>query len=174
MNRIRPKFVARKSIIPAFKFKRLLFLLIFGGLAAFSATIGKETIEGISFLAPYVSLMPIVFAAPACIPLIIILVDIIQRRHEYCVFYDSYYIKKEGVFRRHEERCVFPKVLTCTVDRKFLGIIFRFGNVYAKAIGPWFIELKEYKKPLRIRKLIVQNFISRKEVKSMRQTVLTK
>ena len=107
------------------------------------------------------------------IPLIHLLCRIIIVKNQYVEFYDAYVIKKKGVFRKTEEKCMFPKVLSVNVDRSFWGRIFNFGNINVDAIGKWDIDLNGIKNPLYIRRYLENHFISTKEIKSMRQTVIT-
>ena len=136
MNINRPHIVARKSILPAFKFWRLLtFWLI--------------------------------------VPLIMIIVDVIKLRSQYVEFYDSFVIKKRGVFNKTEERCMFPKVMSCHVYRSFWGRVFNYGDIKVDAIGKWDVDLIGIKRPLFVRKYLENHFISAKEIRAMRQTVVT-
>ena len=136
MNINRPHIVARKSILPAFKFWRLLtFWLI--------------------------------------VPLIMIIVDVIKLRSQYVEFYDSFVIQKRGVFNKTEERCMFPKVMSCHVYRSFWGRVFNYGDIKVDAIGKWDVDLIGIKRPLFVRKYLENHFISAKEIRAMRQTVVT-
>ena len=175
MNSKRPQLVARKPLILAFRFWRVLFLLIFGGLAAFSSIdMGKEIIAGIEPLAPYASMLPIAFGALAALPLLVIICHIIMLRHEYVEFYETYAVYKCGVFNKFESKQIFPKVIRCVVYRKFWWRIFNFGHVYIDAMGPWDVPLQYFKRPKRIRRYIANHFMSPKDVRAIRQGVLTK
>ena len=107
------------------------------------------------------------------IPLIHLLCRIVSLKNQYVEFYDHYVIIKEGVFRKSEEKHMFPKVLSVNVERSFWGRIFNYGNIHVDAIGKWDVPLNGVKHPLYIRKYLENHFISTKEVKSMRQTVIT-
>ena len=136
MNINRAHIVARKSILPAFKFWRvLLFWLI--------------------------------------VPLIMIIVDVVKLRHEYVEFYNTYVIKRSGVFSKNEEKCMFPKVLSCNVYRSFWGRVFNYGDIKIDAIGKWDVNLNGIKRPLHVRRYLENHFISAKEIKAMRQTIIT-
>ncbi len=107
------------------------------------------------------------------IPLILIIVDVVKLRHQTVEFYDSFVIKKKGVFNKVEERCMFPKVLSCHVNRPFWGRVFNYGDIKIDAIGKWDVDLTGIKRPLLIRKYLENHFISAKEIRAMRQTVVT-
>jgi len=107
------------------------------------------------------------------VPLVMIIVDVIILRSQYVEFYDSFVIKKRGVFNKTEERCMFPKVLSCNVYRSFWGRVFNYGNIEIDAIGKWDVDLTGIKRPLFVRKYLENHFISAKEIRAMRQTVVT-
>ena len=107
------------------------------------------------------------------VPLIMIIVDVIILRSQYVEFYDSFVIKKRGVFNKTEERCMFPKVLSCNVYRSFWGRVFNYGDIQIDAIGKWDVDLHGIKRPLFVRKYLENHFISAKEIRAMRQTVVT-
>ena len=107
------------------------------------------------------------------VPLIMIIIDIIILRSQYVEFYDSFVIKKKGIFNKTEERCMFPKVLSCNVYRSFWGRIFNYGDIQIDAIGKWDVDLHGIKRPLFVRKYLENHFISAKEIRAMRQTVVT-
>lgn len=176
MNIKRPHLVARKSILPAFKFRRIFALVVLVGLSVFTALFAKDILSGVSFLSPILPLLPIlaiVFAALALIPLTMIIVKVIILNSLQVEFYDTYVIKKRGVFNKTEEKCMFPKVLSCHVYRSFWGRVFNFGNVKVDAIGMWDVDLTNIKRPLLVRKYLENHFISAKEIRAMRQTVVT-
>ena len=107
------------------------------------------------------------------VPLIMIIVDVVILRSQYVEFYDSFVIKKRGVFNKTEERCMFPKILSCHVYRSFWGRVFNYGDIKVDAIGKWDVDLEGIKRPLFVRKYLENNFISAKEIRAMRQTVVT-
>ena len=107
------------------------------------------------------------------VPLIMIIVDVVILRFQYVEFYDSFVIKKRGVFNKTEERCMFPKILSCHVYRSFWGRVFNYGDIKVDAIGKWDVDLEGIKRPLFVRKYLENNFISAKEIRAMRQTVVT-
>ena len=107
------------------------------------------------------------------VPLIMIICDIVILKHTYVEFYDSFVVKKFGVFNKREEKCMFPKVMSCHVHRSFWGRIFNFGNIQIDAIGKWDVDLTNVKRPLFVKKYLENHFISAKEIRAMRQTVIT-
>ena len=107
------------------------------------------------------------------IPLIHLLCRIISLKNQSVEFYDHYVIIKKGVFHKSETKHMFPKVLSVNVERSFWGRVFNHGNVKVDAIGKWDVDLDGVKNPLYIRKYLENHFISTKEIKSMRQTVIT-
>ena len=107
------------------------------------------------------------------VPLIMIIVDVVILRSQYVEFYDSFVIKKRGVFNKTEERCMFPKILSCHVYRSFWGRVFNYGDIKVDAIGKWDVDLEGIKRPLFVRKYLENHFISAKEIRAMRQTVVT-
>lgn len=172
----RPHIIARKSILPAFKFWRLLTFVIFFALTLVFALFGKDLFTSISFLSGLASFVPIiavVFGVVAAVPVVFIVVDVIILRCQYVEFYDSFVIKKRGVFNKTEEKCMFPKILSCHVHRSFWGRIFNFGNIQIDVIGKWDVDLTFIKRPLYVRKYLENHFISAKEIRAMRQTVVT-
>ena len=107
------------------------------------------------------------------VPTILIIVDVVKLKSQYVEFYDTFVIKKKGVFNKTEERCMFPKILSCNVYRSFWGRVFNYGNIQVDAIGKWDVDLVGIKRPLHVRRYLENHFISAKEIKAMRQTVVT-
>ena len=107
------------------------------------------------------------------IPIIHLICKTIILKNKYVEFYDSYVVKKKGVFNKTEEKCMFPKVMSCHVHRSFWGRIFNFGNVQIDAIGKWDVDLTNIKRPMFVKKYLENHFISAKEIRAMRQTVIT-
>ena len=172
----RPHIIARKSIIPAFKPWRVIMFLIFFALTLFFAILGKNIcmqIPGLDSIAEYVPLAAIVFGSVALVPVVFVVVDVIILRSRYVEFYDSFVVKKSGVFNKTDEKCMFPKILSCNVHRSFWGRIFNYGNIQIDAIGKWDVDLTYIKRPLYVRKYLENHFISAKEIRAMRQTVVT-
>ena len=88
-------------------------------------------------------------------------------------FYPDFVVKKTGVFNKIEDKCMFPKIISCNVERTFSGIIFNYGNIQVDTIGKWDIDLIHIKRPMLIRRHLEKHFISAQEIRAMRQTVIT-
>ena len=108
-------------------------------------------------------------------PIVLIIKDVILLRSRYIEVYDAYVIKKKGIFRKYEEKHMFPKIESCTVNCSFIQRIFKYGSIDIKTLGDrWNIEdLQNIKNPFLIRKHIEKHFVSAKEIKAMRHTVIT-
>ena len=172
----RPHMIAKKSIIPALRLYRVLLALLFWALTAVTAIMGEDLFLSIEFLKNFASLSMIlagVFAISAAIPTSIIVCKIVVLRSQRVEFYDSFVIKRRGVFNKIEEKCMFPKILSCNIYRSFKGRVFNYGDIKIDAIGKWDVDLTNIKRPLFVRKYLENHFISPKEIKAMRQTVVT-
>lgn len=92
------------------------------------------------------------------VPLIIMIVDIIIKKHEVIEFYDDYVIKKSGVLSRKEKRAALIGVIGVSVSQTICGRICNYGDVYIDFVGKaWDVStsdlanpngLKEYLEPL--------------------------
>ncbi len=102
-----------------------------------------------------------------------IIIEIIILKHKTIEFYDTYVIKRSGVFNKVEEKCMFPKVLSINVYRSFWGRVFGYGDIQIDAIGKWDVDLKKIKRPMFVRRYLEKHFISAKEIQAMKQTVIT-
>ena len=157
--------------------KRIFFSAILSALVGVLLMLfAGDLVESVSFLAvlkPYViliSLIPLLLSA-FCIGHII---DAIVRNRAYSVeFYDTFVIIKDGVVRKTEDKQMFPKILSCHTALSVKGRIFKYGNIYVNAIGKWDIDLNDIKDPRRVRRYLENHFISGKEIRSIRQTILT-
>lgn len=170
MKRSRPYLIAKKSLFPVIWSIKTLVFLVFAALTVFMALKG-DTISAIASMA---STLTIVFGALSGIMLLIIIGFIIYTRSTYVKFYDGHVVKHKGVFSKHIEKCMLPKIISCNVHCSFWGRIFKFGDVKIDTIGKWDIDLIGYKYPNRIRKRLEPYFISAQEVRSMRQTIITR
>ena len=177
----RPHLIARKTRLPAFKFRRILLFLIFTVMALITGLFGKELVAEIPVLNVLETFMPILaiaFGIAAIVVALIVVVHVIYLNAIVIEFYDAYVIKKsirmEGLIPHlSKEQSIFPKVLSCHVDQGLLGIMFNYGDVKVDAIGKWDIDLTMVKKPELINTYLNNRFVSKKEVKSMRQTFIT-
>ena len=92
------------------------------------------------------------------VPLIIMIVDIIIKKHEVIEFYDDYFIKKSGVLSKQEERAALIGVIGVSVSQTIWGRICNYGDVYIDFVGGAWDEstsnlanpngLKNYLEPL--------------------------
>ena len=107
------------------------------------------------------------------IPLLHLWWRCIVLNHQKVEFYDSYVIKKRGVFNKVEEQCMFPKVISCNVKRTFWGRIFNYGDVKVDSIGKWDIDLTGIKKPVQVSRCVKRHFVTAKDVRAMKQNIVT-
>ena len=170
MKRSRPYLIAKKSLFPVICSIKTLVFLVFAALAVVIALMG----DSIAAIASFASTLHYAFAALTIVMLLIIIGYIIKTRSTYVKFYDGHVVKHKGVLSKHVEKCMLPKIISCNVHCSFLGRIFRFGDVKIDTIGKWDIDLIGYKYPNRIRKRLEPYFISAQEVRSMRQTIITR
>ena len=170
MKRSRPYLTAKKSLFPVFWSMKTLLFVVFAALAVVIALMG----DSIAAIASFASTLHYAFAALTIVMFLIIIGFVIHVRSIYIKFYDGYVVKHKGVLFKHIEKCMLPKIISCNVYQSFWGRLFRFGDVKIDAIGKWDIDLLGYKAPNRIRKRLDANFISAQEVRSMRQTIVTK
>ena len=70
-------------------------------------------------------------------PIMLSLVKIIILTHKCVEFYDTYLIKRSGVFVKHTEKTIFPEITAVTTKKNILG----YGDVYIDVVGPWDIGL---------------------------------
>ena len=89
-----PNYIAKQSILPAFKWWRILFFWL-------------------------------------VIPLISLIAHIIRLKCTYIEFYDSYYIKKWGVFVKRTQKVIFPKITSISTTKYILG----HGDVHIDTVG---------------------------------------
>lgn len=95
------------------------------------------------------------------IPLIIMIVDIIIKKHEVLEFYDDYVIQKRGVLSRKEERAALIGVVGVSVEQTFWGRICNFGEVYIDLVGrSWDVNTSDLANPSGLKKYL-EPFISK-------------
>ena len=102
------------------------------------------------------------------IPIIIMLVDIIVKKHERIEFYDDYVVVKSGVFSKKERRSALVGIVGVSISQTFKGRICNYGDVYIDVVGKWDINttqlanpegLKNYLEPLVSNASRMQSFI---------------
>ena len=164
----RPHVIARKSLWPYIHFWQVLVWVVL--LAAAAVTIFVITPFELAVWEIVVCALAAVVTLMAIVNLIWVKIDI---SFDVVEFYDSYVIRKSGVFNKIEDKCMFPKIMSCNVERTFPGLIFNYGDIDVDTIGKWDIDLKHIKRPMLIRKYLENHFISAQEIRAMRQTVIT-
>ena len=208
LNISRPKLIARHSIIPLFSWWKILFgiayipihVLLFFVFKQLPFVTNLFSSELLSFTLTV--LLTLIAGLPLTIPLIRFICKIVILRYIYYEFYEGYVITKWGVFHKYEKRSVFPVILSCYVDRKFEGRIFRYGDVKLDTVagwdlepgdtfvrykiypnddrmfkdtneGRWDIKLRNIKNPLRVRKYTHDHFVPAQDVNAMRETFIS-
>ncbi len=159
----KPNIVAKKSLLPAFKWWRILSFAL---IIPFVILITSPAFAEWRSLALLLLVIPFIM-------LFMIIIDCIKLSHQKVEFYNSYVMKKKGVFNKTEEKVIFPKVLGCNVYRSIWGRLFNYGNIKIDAIGRWDVDLIKVKNPLQIRKYIERHFISPKSIKTMNEMVVS-
>ena len=88
------------------------------------------------------------------IPLIVILVRVVQLKHEIIEFYPDKIIQKSGVIAKKEKRSSFTGVMGTSVDQGVLGRMLNYGDVRVDVAGKWDIDTEGVKAPRAL-----QNFL---------------
>lgn len=99
------------------------------------------------------------------VPLIVMVVDIFVKRSSTIEFYDGYVIQKSGVLSRKEDRLVFPKVASVSVNQSLFGRIFNYGDVKVDVVGKWDVDLKGVSKPHELKKYLEDKMVEASEIK---------
>ncbi len=81
------------------------------------------------------------------IPLIIMIVDIIIKKHEIIEFYDDYVVKKSGVLSKKEKRVALIGVVGVSVSQTIWGRICNYGDVCIDVVGKWDVNTSQLAKP---------------------------
>ena len=101
-------------------------------------------------------------------PVIILLVDILIKKHERIEFYDDYVVVKSGVLAKKERRAPLIGIVGVSISQSFRGRIFKYGDIFIDVVGRWDINtknianpngLKEYLEPLISKSSKLQSFI---------------
>ena len=102
------------------------------------------------------------------VPLVIMIADIIIKKHEVIEFYDDYVVKKSGVLSKKEKRSALVGVVGVSVSQTIKGRICNYGDVYIDVVGKWDVNttnitnpngLKEYLEPLLSKASNMQSMI---------------
>ena len=150
--------------------------ILFALLAIAVALFAEELLANFSFLKvlePYLAILPVPFILVALVCAGFIAWEIIKNRAYSVEFYDTFVIIKDGVFKKTEDKQMFPKIVSCHVALSLRGRILKYGDIYINAIGTWNVDLDDIKNPRRVRRYIENHFISAKEIRAIRQTILT-
>lgn len=101
-------------------------------------------------------------------PVIIMLVDMLIKKHERIEFYDDYVVVKSGVLAKKERRSPLIGIVGVSISQSFRGRIFKYGDIFIDIVGRWDINtknianpngLKEYLEPLISKSSKLQSFI---------------
>ena len=102
------------------------------------------------------------------VPIIIMLVDIIVKKHERIEFYDDYVVVKSGVLSKKERRAPLIGIVGVSISQSIRGRIFKYGDIFIDVVGRWDINtknianpngLKDYLEPLIAKSSKMQSFI---------------
>ena len=114
-----PNYIAKKSILPAFTFLRVLFFWLI-------------------------------------IPTIIIIADIIKRKHYSIEFYNDYVMVKKGVFQKDELKSIFPRIISVSTRISIWG----YGDVIIDTVGKNDLDLTQMANPKELRAYLQSNMVS--------------
>ena len=160
-NKMKPKYVAKKSIWPAFKFRRLLVIA-----AAVVAILFLDPIQ--VALASTIELdktiLMIAICAIGAIPLLAIIIHIIILANIRIEFYETSIIVKKGVFNKTQNSAVFMGVMSANLKRSFWGGIFNFGDVIIKNLGKLNIDTTKIARPAALQEYLKTRFVSNSSI----------
>lgn len=88
------------------------------------------------------------------VPLIIMIVDMIIKKHEIIEFYDDYVVKKSGVLSKKEKRVALIGVVGVSVSQTIWGRICNYGDVYIDVVGKWDVNTSQLAKPNELKKYL--------------------
>ena len=163
-NKIKPDYVARKSIWPAFKLRRLLVIAI-AVVAFFFVDEIQTAIKG--FVELDATIIKIILGAIAAIPVLAIIIHIVILANIKIEFYESSSIDKKGVFNRKQNSAVFMGVLSATVEKKFWGDIFNYGDVTIKNLGKLNIDTRRIARPVALQEYLKTRFLNQPSINVM-------
>lgn len=160
-DKIKPSYVARKSLWPAFKIWRLLLIAVFA--------VGFLFVEPIqTALSAYVELdatiIMIALGVLTAIPVLVIIIHMIILAHIKIEFYDSCIIVKKGVFNRKQKSALFMGVLTADTEKTFWGDIFNYGNVVIKTLGKLNVDTTKIAKPTALQEYLKTRYVNQPAV----------
>lgn len=160
---MKPNYVAKKSVWPAFKLRRLLFLAVVIACFFFVEPLqnllkDKASVELDSLL------IMIALGVLAAIPVLTIIIHVIILAHIRIEFYDTSIVVKRGVFNKTEKSAVFMGVLEVSLKRSFFGNIFNHGDVIIKNLGKLNVDTTKISKPAKLQEYLKTRFVSNTSV----------
>ncbi len=81
------------------------------------------------------------------VPLIIMIFDIIVKKHDYIEFYDDYVIQHSGLLSKNQKKCAFLGVMSVSVSQTFWQRILNYGYVKVNMVGKWDISTEDIADP---------------------------
>lgn len=81
------------------------------------------------------------------IPLIVMIVKIVQAKHEKIEIYEDNVVVKSGVIAQKERRSALTAILNVSVEKTIMGRICGYGNVNVDVVGRWDVNLNGVKEP---------------------------
>ncbi len=81
------------------------------------------------------------------IPLIVMIFDIIIKKHDYIEFYDDYILQHSGWLSRREKRSIFAGVLSVSVNQSVWQRLCKYGDVHVDVTGKWDINTHDVANP---------------------------
>ena len=160
---MKPNYVARKSIWPAFKLRRLIFIAAVAACFFFVEPLQTLLKDEAGFEIDSLLLM-IALGVLVAIPVLVIIIHSIILGHIKIEFYDTSVVTKRGVFNKTEKSAVFMGVLEVKLRRRFFGLIFNHGDVIIKNLGKLNIDTTKISKPARLQEYLKTRFVSNTSV----------
>ena len=99
------------------------------------------------------------------VPLIVMIVDIVGKKHETIEIYDDKIVKKTGVLSRNEEEIAFLGVYTVSIRQGFLGRMLGFGDVSVDAVGAWDFATEGVVDPQGLKKFLNTYVVKRENIR---------
>ena len=99
------------------------------------------------------------------VPLIVMIVDIVGKKHETVEIYDDKIVKKTGVLSRNEEEIAFLGVYTVSIRQGFLGRMLGFGDVSVDAVGAWDFATEGVVDPQGLKKFLNAYVVKRENIR---------
>ncbi len=100
------------------------------------------------------------------IPLIVMVVDIIIKKHEKIEFYEDCVIVKKGVLSKSERRTVFNGVYSVSIDQSMFGRICKYGNVKVDLPGKWDVNTESVANPEGLKNYLETRMLKRGDMQN--------